>query len=164
MTPTPSALLLATEQLSHSSLRLVIARAEFARETTVLNRARRAVAGLRELQAARGHGRPPPQLAKCVNGLERDFVLLCEEHRLPIPEPNERVGRFRPDMLWADRMLIAELDGARAHSTPAQLIHDAARQRYLESRGYIVIRFTDEDMALRPAWVAAEVRTALARR
>ena len=165
VTPTPSALLLATEQLSHNSLRLVIARAEFARETTLSSieaACGRGIAGSSKLRAAMDAHLP--QLAKCVNGLERDFVLLCEEHRLPIPEPNERVGRFRPDMLWADRMLIAELDGARAHSTPAQLIHDAARQRYLESRGYIVIRFTDEDMALRPAWVAAEVRTALARR
>ncbi len=68
-----------------------------------------------------------PQLAKCVNGREREFVLLCEARGIPIPEPNEPIGRFRPDMLWEDRRLIVELDGPRAHSTPAQLASDAKR-------------------------------------
>jgi len=51
-----------------------------------------------------------PALARCANGLERDFVLLCERFRLPPPEPNVRVGRHRPDMLWREaKLIVAEL-------------------------------------------------------
>ena len=65
-------------------------------------------------------------------------------------------------MLWEDRRLIVELDGPRAHSTPAQLASDAKRQEWLESRGYTVIRFTHDDVRHRPDWVATRVRAALA--
>ena len=82
-----------------------------------------------------------PHLAACANGRERDFVLLCERHGLPIPEPNTRIGRYRPDMLWPDRRLIVEIDGRRAHSTPAQLAADGRRQERLERLGYRVTRF-----------------------
>ena len=77
--PLPRALLAATADLSHDALRLVLARAEFKR-----------ILHLPSLQAALGEGRPGtrsiraamdahlPQLARCANGFERDFVLLCE--------------------------------------------------------------------------------------
>lgn len=159
----PATLLAATEHLRHNSLRLVIARAEFDRKITlsaIEAACGRGFAGSSKLRAALAAHLP--QLAKCTNRLEREYVLLCEAHRLPIPEPNERIGRYRPDMLWADRMLIVELDGPRAHSTPAQLMADAARQKFLESLGYTVVRFTDEDVFGRPGWVMAQTREALA--
>src|SRR4051794_5480480 len=99
--PLPRALLVAARSLSPNSLRLVLARAEYARTLD-----------LRELEASLGSGRAGsralraaldshlPQLARCANGLEREFVLVCERHRLPLPEPNPRIGRYRPDMLW----------------------------------------------------------------
>ena len=101
-----------------------------------------------------------PQLAACANGRERDFVLLCERHGLPIPEPNTRIGRYRPDMLWPDRRLIVEIDGKRAHSTPAQLAADARRQAHLEQLGYRVIRFAAERIVREPERVAAELQSA----
>lgn len=163
VTDLPSALLLASADLSHDTLRLVLARAEFER-----------ILSLSALKSSFGSGRPGsralrkamnahlPQLAKCVNDFERDFVLLCERFRLPIPEPNVRIGRFVPDMLWANRKLIVELDGEDAHSTPAQLLWDAKRQRWLEAHGYTVLRFSWDDVHRRPAWVAERVREALA--
>ncbi len=102
-----------------------------------------------------------PQLAACANERERDFVLLCERHGLPIPEPNTRVGRYRPDMLWPDRRLIVEIDGKRSHSTPAQLQADARRQAHLERLGYRVIRFDAERIVRKPDRVAAELRRQL---
>lgn len=165
VTTIPNALLLATDQLSHNSLRLVIARAEFDRKITlsaIEGACGRGIVGSSKLRAALAAHLP--QLAKCTNRLEREYVLLCEAHRLPIPDPNEPIGSYRPDMLWADRMLIVELDGPRAHSTPAQLMADAARQKFLESLGYTVVRFTDEDVFERPGWVMAQTRAALAAR
>ena len=119
--------------LSRNSLRLVLARAEFEH---LLDRPD---ARGRPSQRAPRHDRAPaavdahlPALARCANGFERDFVLLCERYRLPIPEPNVRIGRYRPDMLWREARLIVELDGRDAHSTPAQLAADARRQAELE--------------------------------
>ena len=141
--PLPRAILLASEALGFDSTRLVLARAEFER-----------ILSLTDLERELGSGRPGsrlvrramdahlPQLARCANVFERDFVLLCERHGLPIPEPNVPKGRFVPDMTWEDRKLIVELDGKDAHRTPAQKQRDKRRQEWLEARGYTVIRFT----------------------
>ncbi len=157
--PLAEALLAATQDLSRNSLRLVLARAEYAR---LLDRP--------SLEAVIGSGRPGaralrgavhahlPALARCANPREREFVLLCEREGLAIPEPNARVGRYRPDMLWADAMVVVELDGEAAHSSPAQLGADARRQAELEALGYTVLRFTHVEVRLRPAWVASRVR------
>lgn len=157
--PLPNALLDASSDLSHNALRLVLARAEFKRILSLLS-----------LQSALGRGRNGsnalraamdahlPQLAKCANGFERDFVLLCERFRLPIPEPNKRIGRFRPDMLWEELTLIVELDGGPGHTTPAELIRDANRQKWLEAHGYTVVRFTWAEVQFHPEAVAARLR------
>lgn len=119
----PRALLVASEALTHNSLRLVLARAEF-----------RGVLELPSLQAALSEsprGAVPlraamdahlPQLARCANGFERSFVLLCERFRL----------------------------GRDAHSTPSQLAADARRQLHLESLGYTVHRYEPRQVELEP--------------
>lgn len=88
-------------------------------------------------------------------------MLLCERYRLPIPEPNVRIGRYRPDMLWRGAMLIIELDGRDAHSTAAQLAADARRQAELEARGYTVLRFTAGEVRDEAERIAAELRQRL---
>jgi hypothetical protein len=157
------ALLVAASELSLDSIRLVLSRIEFHR-----------VCPLTNIEAALGAGRPGsrairsalsrhlPQLARCANRWERNFVLLCEAGRVEIPEPNVRIGRYRPDMLWEEAKLIVELDGPGAHSTPAQLHSDAARQRWLESLGYRVLRFSHAEVEREPDRVLATVRAALA--
>jgi Protein of unknown function (DUF559) len=160
--PFPQALLTSTPHLNHNSLRLVLARAEFRR---VLDRP--------ALYAALGSGRHGstavrkalaahlPQLAACANQFEIDFVLLCERYGIPIPQPNVRIGRWRPDMLWRDAKLIVELDGEDAHSTAAQKAADERRAEELRQLGYIVIRFTWDDVHLEPDAVAADLRARL---
>lgn len=159
----PEALLAATAELSPDSLRLVLARAEFGRLLdrreleAVLRSGRRGTAALRA--AVDSH---LPALARCANGFERDFLLLCERQRLPIPEPNARIGRYRPDMLWRDARLVVELDGRDAHSTPAQLDADARRQAAVERYGYTVLRFTATEVRDEAGPIAAELRRRLA--
>ncbi len=87
---------------------------------------------------------------------------MCESGEVEIPEPNVRIGRYRPDMLWKDQRLIVELDGDRAHSTAAQRATDARRQAYLESLGFRVERFEPDDVFVTGARTLAEVRAALA--
>jgi hypothetical protein len=160
--PLPEALLAATEHLNRDSLRLVLARAEFERLLdragleTILRSGRRGIVALRA--AVDSH---LPQLARCANGFERDFVLLCERHGLPLPEPNARVGRYRPDMLWREASLIVELDGRDAHRTAAQLASDRRRQAELERRGFTVVRFSWADLNEGAARVVADLRRLL---
>ena len=47
--------------------------------------------------------------------LEHLFLRLCRRHRLPLPEANQRIGRYEVDFLWRDRSLIVETDGYRYH-------------------------------------------------
>ena len=160
--PLAVALPLAADQLSHNSLRLAIARAEYEDILSLteleadLRRGRRGGAAVRAAMAAH-----LPQLARCVNGFERQFVLLCEGAGLPIPEPNEPIGRYRPDMLWREAMLIVELDGHRAHRTAAQLQADATKQRHLESLGHRVLRVPRHELRSRPDRVISGVADAL---
>lgn len=159
--PLSRALLVASTDLDHDSLRLVLGRAEYDQRLAfslaeLEADLRGGPAGCRAVRAAMGAHLP--QLARCANGFERDFVLLCERFGLPIPEPNVRKGRFIPDMTWEDKRLIVELDGKDAHRTPAQRTKDAKRQKWLEARGYTVIRFTWAQVQFRQEWVAAVVR------
>lgn len=162
--PLPNALLRSAGALSHDSLRLVLARADFEN-----------LLSLPAVHAAIGRGRPGsralrralachlPQLARCANPLEVDFVLLCERFGLPLPEPNPRIGRYRPDMLWREARLIVELDGREAHSSEAQRAADGRRQAALEAMGFTVIRFGWAEVHSMPERVAAEVRSAMIR-
>ena len=81
----PHALLVASEALSHDSLRLVLARAEFAGAldfTSLQSALSLGPRGARQVRAATDAHLP--QLARCANGLERNFVLLCEKFGLEI--------------------------------------------------------------------------------
>jgi hypothetical protein len=162
----PRALLAAAPALSANALRLVLARAEYAGALdlgTLEAALGRGIAGSRLVRRALDSHLP--QLARCANRRERDFVLLCEREGLPLPEPNERIGRFRPDMLWRQARLIVELDGRRAHSTPARRAGDRVRQEALEGRvrGYLVLRFTHGEVDRNGKAVAGAVRAALGR-
>lgn len=157
----PEALLVASADLSHNALRNVLARADFKgllhlpSLQSELRHGPKGGAALRRAMAAH-----LPQLARCVNDFEREFVLLCEAHGLPIPEPNIRKGRYVPDMTWESRKLIVELDGKDAHTSPAQLAKDATKQEWLERLGYTVIRFGWGEVHYEQDAVAASVRAA----
>lgn len=53
------------------------------------------------------------------------------------------VGRYIADFLCEDKMLIVELDG-EPHDRPDQKAHDDARDRWLRSEGYRVLRLTND--------------------
>ncbi len=160
----PRALLVATSSLDHNALRNVLARADFEdllHLPSLQAACARGPKGSRKLRAAMDTHLPA--LARCVNDFERDFVLLCEAYGLAIPEPNVRMGRYVPDMLWRNRMLIVELDGKGGHTSAAQKASDATKQEWLEERGHNIIRFTWSEVYFEQPMVAGKVRAALAR-
>lgn len=53
------------------------------------------------------------------------------------------IGDYIVDFVCRDQGLIIEVDGAY-HCEPRQVEDDAIRQKWLESKGYHVMRFTNE--------------------
>ena len=56
------------------------------------------------------------------------------------------IGRYVADFCAAHPKLIVELDGGQHEN---QKRYDAARTRYLEARGYLVLRFWNTDVIAR---------------
>ena len=56
------------------------------------------------------------------------------------------IDRFIADFYCADAQIIVEVDGAVHQYTPEE---DAIRQEYLESLGFRVLRFTNDDVEQR---------------
>jgi very-short-patch-repair endonuclease len=96
--------------------------------------------------------------------LERRFVRLCRRHRLPAPEVNVWVGRFRVDFLWREQRLIVETDGFATHRTRIAFEADRARDVCLKLMGYEVVRFTWRQVTGEPEHVARTIRELLLRR
>ena len=100
------------------------------------------------------------------NQLNADPILLAHARELRHPQtPIERkvwasvrnnqlgphfrrqhpIWRFIVDFYCASARLIVEIDGD-THAEPGQVEYDAARTRWLESRGYRMIRFTNRQV------------------
>jgi hypothetical protein len=99
---------------------------------------------------------------------ETQARLLFSAAGLPISVTQLLVlvdGRIvaRVDFGWPEAMLIVEIDGFGPHSGRTAFQHDRTRQNALVNAGWLVLRFTVEDIRLRPEMVVREIRRALAR-
>jgi very-short-patch-repair endonuclease len=55
------------------------------------------------------------------------------------------IGNYIVDFICLEKMLIIEIDGG-AHNEERQFQYDTKRTEYLESRGFTVIRFWNNDV------------------
>jgi very-short-patch-repair endonuclease len=62
-----------------------------------------------------------------------------------------------------DGWLVIETDGFEFHSNRAEYRKDRRRANALAERGYVLLRFTYEDIRFRPWAVLAQVAAVLAR-
>lgn len=95
------------------------------------------------------------------SALERRFLALVREARLPTPLTQAQLGPYRVDFLWPDLRLVVETDGLRYHRTPAQQARDRRRDQALTAAGLTVLRFTFAQVAsgeARGALVAVAAR------
>jgi very-short-patch-repair endonuclease len=76
---------------------------------------------------------------------------------------NARVGRYEVDFLWPAERVIVETDGWATHGTRRAFEHDRAKDAALQAAGYIVIRFTWDQIHHEPLKVAAQLAQLLAR-
>jgi hypothetical protein len=155
---------------------------DFAANATI-DRVRRALAEsefrglveLREAEAALRRGCPGsailraalhrhmPELALTRSELERRFVLLCEAGGLPAPELNVMLHGYLVDVLWREQRVVVELDGFRGHRTPAQLESNHQRDLILRRAGFVVHRYTWQQVTREQTLVTADLTAALDR-
>jgi very-short-patch-repair endonuclease len=107
----------------------------------------------RAIRQAGVQGLPLPMEAesdRTRSELERDFLALCDRHRLPAPEVNVRVGSVLVDFIWRNRKLIVETDGYRYHRGRQAFEDDRERDLVLRSHGFEVVRLTHRQITMHP--------------
>ena len=62
------------------------------------------------------------------------------------------------DAFWPHAKLIVEIDGTRAHKTPAQVRRDHQRDLELRAAGYIILRYTETQLEQYPEAILTELR------
>ena len=96
--------------------------------------------------------------------LEVVFLALCDAHGIPRPLVNRIVEDKEVDFHWPEQRLVVETDGRGTHLTRAAFERDRARDARLVALGYRVLRFTELQVRLGEATVAATLRAVLDRR
>jgi hypothetical protein len=99
--------------------------------------------------------------------LESEARLLFHEAGLPRPETQHPFtsgeANFFLDFAWPGWMLLVEIDGREWHIGPEPFQQDRTKQNALVRAGWMVLRFTAEDIRLHPDSVIAQIRFALDR-
>jgi uncharacterized protein DUF559 len=162
-TPVAQILLDVAATESTRTLRAAIAEADFRGD---LHRA--------QLDAIRGQGRPgsaallaalddhAPQYTHVRSELERRFLDLCVAHDIPLPEVNVEVEGLTVDALWRDACLVIELDGQTAHGSEGRVRVDRARELKLRTAGYVLHRYSWDQVVKAAEAVANDVSGAIA--
>ncbi|HWO82375.1 MAG TPA: DUF559 domain-containing protein [Solirubrobacterales bacterium] len=95
--------------------------------------------------------------------LEALFLDVIHPHRdrIPPPEVNVKLGRWTVDFLWRQHKVVVETDFWTYHRGSVAWQDDHARDLDLRSAGYVVLRYTDEQLENQPGGVVADVARAL---
>jgi very-short-patch-repair endonuclease len=67
------------------------------------------------------------------------------------------------DMLWRGPRVIVELDGHDAHDSSAQIERDRRRELRPRAAGFVVLRYTRDQVTPEPELIVTDLRLALAR-
>lgn len=83
-----------------------------------------------------------PRAADTLSPLEVDFLAVCRDANLPLPEVNVFVEGRLVDFYWPERRLIVETDGYRYHGDRPTFERDHESTVALMNAGYMVLRVT----------------------
>jgi hypothetical protein len=95
------------------------------------------------------------------SALEVRFLQLCDDHDLPRPVANATVAGVLVDFSWPGTKVVIELDGYAYHSSPTAFERDRERDQQLVVAGYIVVRFTYNQVTQTPEAVINRIRRLL---
>lgn len=98
---------------------------------------------------------------RLLHGLLRRAGLTGWAANVPLQDAAGLVGYG--DVVFRQALLVLEVDGRAYHSSADRFQADRSRQNRLVNAGYVVLRFTWEDLTRRPEQVIAQVRAALRR-
>lgn len=90
--------------------------------------------------------------------LERLFIPIAERAGLEKPETQARVNGHRVDFFFRDKGVVVEADGGRFHRTPSQQRRDRIRDHDHTLAGLRPVRFTHDQIAHEPDYVARILR------
>lgn len=96
-----------------------------------------------------------------LSKLEKAFLALLRDHRLPLPETNRPAGGRRVDCRWPHLNLTVELDSYRYHSSRHAWEQDRGREREAYARGDDFRRYTYGDVIENPLLMMEELRRLL---
>jgi very-short-patch-repair endonuclease len=85
--------------------------------------------------------------------LERRFLCLVAEARVPAPVTGMRLNGFKVDFYWPHLALVVETDGLRYHRTPAQQARDRLRDQAHTAAGMTPLRFTHAQVRFEARYV-----------
>ncbi|HEY1569255.1 MAG TPA: hypothetical protein VGF68_19665 [Solirubrobacteraceae bacterium] len=102
-------------------------------------------------------GDAPALLSK----LERAFIALLREERLPLPQANRPAGSFYVDCRWPEHRLTVELDSFRYHNSRRSWERDRAREREARARGDEFRRYSWSDVFEDSQFMRTELRSLL---
>ena len=162
VTPVSRTLLDPGSVLPSARLLRVLAEAEF-----------RGLLDSREVERELGRGRPGsaalrsaldqhlPSLAETRSALEERFLVLCRRSAIELPLVNARVAGMVVDALWPRHRLVVELDGQAAHAPAARVVIDRDRELRLRRAGFVILRYSWEQLVRSPEIVREELRSRL---
>ena len=75
-----------------------------------------------------------------------------------MPEVNVKLGIYTVDFLWRERRLVVETDDWQGHRGRPAFEDDRARDAYLRTRGFEVVRFTWRQLEDHPGSVLTVLR------
>lgn len=116
--------------------------------------------GVPALRALLGGGRP----AMTRSEAERRMLALIRRARLPEPETNQPLYEYEIDFLWREARLGVEADGYAWHSARDAFNADRARDARLGSLGWLILRFSWDQLVDEPEVVLTRLAQTLARR
>jgi very-short-patch-repair endonuclease len=109
-----------------------------------------------------------PDLAAVESALEEQLVAIAERYGLPrLTRQHEVVlagETFRLDLSYPRLKIAIEGDGFGVHSTRRMFERDRARQNLLVLDGWLILRFTWQQVVRHPEQVAGIIRQAIASR
>jgi hypothetical protein len=102
--------------------------------------------------------RPLPQLARTNSPSEDDLLFVLEARGVPLPdEVDTFIKGQEADAVWHAAKVIVEIDGEGNHGTWAQINRDHREDAVWRAAGYIVLRYTADQLRDEPDRIAAEI-------